>query len=139
MDDDSVNPLDLFKGINFEETKFCTMCQTNVPIWNFGKEGSKGYLRYECKPCAKKQNKLVAKIKKSAPIIPDDYKCPICQRSENQLVTYGKNKKSVWVADHNHETEKFRGWLCHKCNLGLGNLGDDPERCKRAMEYLNGK
>lgn len=127
-----------FDGIE-EETKFCSMCKQQVPIWNFAKEGSKGYLRYECRPCAKKQGKLVAKIKKSAPTIPDDHKCPICLRTSDELVTYGKNKKSVWVADHNHETEEFRGWLCHKCNLGLGNLGDDADRCKRAMEYLNGK
>jgi hypothetical protein len=118
------------------QTKLCSMCKQQVPIWDFAKEGSKGYLRYECRPCAKKQGKLVAKIKKTAPIIPDYHKCPICLRTSDELVTYGKNKKSVWVADHDHETEEFRGWLCHKCNLGLGNLGDDLNRCMRAAEYL---
>jgi hypothetical protein len=128
--------LNLFDGLE-TETKLCTMCMQVLPTHMFGKEGSKGYLRYECKPCAKKQGKLVAKIKKSAPPVKPDHKCPICKRTAEQLTSYGKKKKSVWVADHNHETEQFRGWLCHKCNLGLGNLGDDPERCKRAMEYLN--
>ena len=122
-----------------EETKWCSVCKTILPVSMFAKEGSKGYLRYECRPCAKKHAKIVAKIKKTAPPIPEDYTCPICQRGSKDLVTYGKNKKSVWVADHNHDTEEFRGWLCHKCNLGLGNLGDNAERCERAADYLNGK
>lgn len=125
----------LFEGLEVE-TKLCSMCNRTLPTHSFAKEGSKGYLRYECRECAKKHSKLVAKIKKSAPIVSKDHVCPICNRNAEQLPTYGKNKKSVWVADHDHVTEQFRGWLCHKCNLGLGNLGDDPERCKRAMEYL---
>ena len=126
---------ELFEWLE-EDTKLCTMCNRILPVYNFAKEGSKGYLRYECRECARKQGKLVAKIKKSAPPAPKDHVCPVCQRTADQLTTYGKNKKSVWVADHDHETELFRGWLCHKCNLGLGNLGDDAERCKRAAEYL---
>lgn len=129
---------DLFEGLDIH-TKLCSMCNLLLPVHKFAKEGSKGYLRYECRDCAKKQGRLVAKIKKTAPPIELDHKCPVCLRTADQLTTYGKNKKSVWVADHDHDTEQFRGWLCHKCNLGLGNLGDDPERCKRAMEYLNGK
>lgn len=38
--------------------------------------------------------------------------------------------------DHNHETGAFRGWLCHRCNLGLGNLGDTKHGLQRALEYL---
>jgi hypothetical protein len=132
-----MNPLDLFEGLDLTETKSCSMCNKILPVYKFAKEGSKGYLRYECRDCAKKHGKLVAKIKKSAPPVTANHKCPVCERTADKLTTYGKNKKSVWVADHNHETEQFRGWLCHKCNLGLGNLGDDAERCKRAAEYLS--
>lgn len=125
----------LFEGLEIN-TKLCTKCNKIKPVTDFAKEGSKGYLRYECRECAKKHSKLVANIKKTAPKVDPDHKCPICQRKAEELTTYGHNKKSVWVADHNHETEQFRGWLCHKCNLGLGNLGDDIERCKRAADYL---
>ena len=126
----------LFDGFD-EETKQCGICKETLPIDNFGWEGSKGYRRYECRSCAKSQAKIVGEIKKSALPPPDDYCCPICQRSKGQIdTTYGKNKKNVWVADHNHETKQFRGWLCHKCNLGLGNLGDDYLRCLRAADYL---
>ena len=122
------------------ETKLCSICKQILPVTMFSKEGSKGYLRYECRPCARKHNEIRGRIKKTAPPIPENHKCPICLRSAEELVTYGKNKKSVWVLDHDHREETFRGWLCHKCNLGLGNLGDNAERCTRAAEYLkNGK
>lgn len=127
--------IDLFEGLE-QQTKQCSMCKQDLPTHCFAKEGSKGYLRYECRECAKKQGRVVSKIKKTAPAISKDHKCFICERTADELSTYGKNKKSVWVADHNHATEKFRDWLCHKCNMGLGNLADSIDRCKRAVEYL---
>lgn len=38
--------------------------------------------------------------------------CAICQ------------KKATLYIDHDHGTEQVRGWLCAKCNTGLGYLGD---------------
>ena len=38
--------------------------------------------------------------------------------------------------DHNHITHKFRGWLCSKCNKGIGLLGDSLEGISKAKEYL---
>lgn len=39
--------------------------------------------------------------------------------------------------DHDHATGKFRGWLCHTCNTGLGLLGDNREGLLRALAYLD--
>lgn len=30
----------------------------------------------------------------------------------------------------------IRGLLCRECNQGIGKLGEDPERLKRALAYL---
>lgn len=38
--------------------------------------------------------------------------------------------------DHDHVTGKFRGWLCAKCNTGIGKLGDNVEGLRRAIAYL---
>lgn len=38
--------------------------------------------------------------------------------------------------DHCHQKNVFRGWLCSKCNLGLGLLGDSLESVAKAVDYL---
>jgi Recombination endonuclease VII len=38
--------------------------------------------------------------------------------------------------DHDHETGKFRGWLCASCNVGLGYFGDNEAGLFKALAYL---
>ena len=55
--------------------------------------------------------------------------CEICKRrfSETALKP---------VADHNHTTNQFRGWLCQSCNTALGMFADEPTRLNKAIIYL---
>lgn len=55
--------------------------------------------------------------------------CAICGTSE-------KDSPKRFAVDHNHETGEVRGVLCSSCNLGIGNLGDSPDRLYSAMRYL---
>ncbi|MFI5397641.1 MAG: endonuclease domain-containing protein [Candidatus Binatia bacterium] len=42
----------------------------------------------------------------------------------------------VLALDHCHETGVFRGWLCGRCNRGIGLLGDSVGGLERAIRYL---
>lgn len=48
----------------------------------------------------------------------------------------GPSGKHAMHLDHCHETGKFRGWICNRCNLGIGALGDNLAGILRAAEYL---
>lgn len=51
--------------------------------------------------------------------------CSICGASEGRI-----------YLDHCHVTGNIRDALCQGCNSGLGMMGDDPERLRRAANYL---
>ena len=57
-------------------------------------------------------------------------KCAICK-------TDTPKGKGGWHVDHCHETNKFRGLLCHHCNVGLGMFKDDIDLFKLAIKYIN--
>lgn len=56
--------------------------------------------------------------------------CWICKATEPG----GSGKR--WCVDHDHATGIVGGLLCAACNLGIGKLGEDAERCRRAADYL---
>lgn len=56
--------------------------------------------------------------------------CAICHQPENDPY---KRRLSV---DHDHDTNKARGLLCHKCNTGIGKFEESPKRLQSAIKYL---
>ena len=62
-------------------------------------------------------------------------KCAICKKT---LTMEKKISGSRACADHEHSTPpKPRGILCANCNLGIGNLQDDPVIMQAAIEYVS--
>src|SRR3990167_3840096 len=51
-------------------------------------------------------------------------KCDICDKNE------------MTVFDHCHVSDKFRGWICDRCNKMLGLVKDCPVLLKKLAEYL---
>lgn len=41
--------------------------------------------------------------------------------------------------DHCHETGKFRGFICSRCNLIIGQAKDSPEYMEQIASWLRGK
>lgn len=107
-----------------QDTKQCLYCNEEKHLCEFPKhKHNKDNLDSRCKECIKNQNKLRKKLLKSAPPKPDTCEC--CGKVP-----------SKWVLDHDHKTNQFRGWLCDKCNTGIGSLGDNLDGLSRAVLYL---
>jgi len=115
-------------------TKTCTKCQKTLLLDNFWRAGNN--LRSECRQCSKTLKDTRSRLKKEFKSAPTDHLCPICLRTESQSKGKGGNQNGSWVLDHNHKTTEFRGWLCHKCNRGLGSFNDCEDTLRRAFEYL---
>ena len=41
-----------------------------------------------------------------------------------------------WHVDHDHETGRVRGVLCHSCNVALGMLKDSAYRVSALLQYI---
>jgi hypothetical protein len=61
-------------------------------------------------------------------------RCAICKTDDPP--NHGKGGKSRWHVDHDHKTNRVRGLLCFKCNIGIGHLNDDPLVVMSAINYL---
>ena len=59
-----------------------------------------------------------------------DGACAICGTKE-------PGTTGAFAIDHDHKTGKVRGLLCRSCNVGIGNLRDQPELLLAAARYLN--
>ena len=116
--------------------KTCSKCKLELSDLEFSPSSGGKYLRPECKTCAKKLAKRREELKKEFGYPSSDYVCPICLKNEEELKGTGGNA-SIWVVDHNHDTDDFRGHLCHNCNRGLGVFQDSIQRLDRAIKYLS--
>lgn len=47
----------------------------------------------------------------------------------------GESMEKICV-DHDHQTGKVRGLICHPCNVSIGLMKDDPFRLEKAAQYL---
>jgi hypothetical protein len=106
------------------QTKICNTCKKSLPISSFGNDRCRGDgLDCRCLKCGSEQRRKRIALRYNAPPQPDICEC--C----------GKKTKKLNL-DHCHDTEKFRGWLCHNCNTGIGLLGDKSFTVEMAVKYL---
>ena len=116
--------------------KACTKCGEYKPLTAFTNSSGANFKRPECKKCTAQYTRLIRDLRSTHPKPPEDYRCPICGTEEYE---YGqKVKVSCWVLDHCHTTNKFRSYICTRCNLLLGYAKDNPTILAKAIQYLKG-
>jgi len=133
-----------------EDSKFCVKCKLTKPLGCFSirggairKDGTSS-LKNSCIECNKYSRKVRYHLDKITPRPADDYQCPVCLKTLDMIKeelndptnSTLHNATLYWNLDHDHETGMFRGWLCSRCNSGLGWLGDSVSNLKRGLKYL---
>jgi hypothetical protein len=73
-------------------------------------------------------------------LIQQKHSCKICghkpDKHQTQPDKYQTQPDKPLYVDHCHQTKVIRGLLCHKCNVALGHMNDDPQRLEKAISYL---
>jgi len=123
--------------VSVKDTKVCSKCAHALPVDYFALRDRGASRRTECKKCARELNRIRKGLRDIHGQPPQGHECPICLCDATQAE--GKSSNSgVWVLDHDHATDDFRGWLCHSCNRALGCFNDDVPRMQRAIKYIKG-
>jgi hypothetical protein len=125
----------------------CSQCREEKTLSEFYKDRNRkygvGYICKSCTPTCRERHKkwrkanpekfLAYKLQYHYNITLEDWKkqleeqdgkCFICDEKENLAV------------DHCHDTGRFRGILCKKCNSGLGFFKDNEALLVKAVEYI---
>jgi hypothetical protein len=102
----------------------------------FSKSSGANFLRPECRPCNNRLSKERKYLRDKHGYPEEGYTCPICLRGEKELQGRG-GRSSTWVVDHDHNTNTFRGHLCHSCNRAIGMFQDNKDYLLRAINYLS--
>jgi hypothetical protein len=62
--------------------------------------------------------------------------CKLCGMEETTKISKGDGVRSLAV-DHDHNTGKVRGLLCHQCNVVLGQYEKHKDLFPKFQEYLD--
>lgn len=122
--------------------KYCAQCDLWKPVEDFQLAIGRGDgYRHHCRPCI-----AVARIARVYGLDAATFQalnkaqggaCSICRSVFDAT--------NVPAVDHDHKCcpdrarscgKCVRGLLCARCNLALGGMDDDPERLRRAAEYV---
>ena len=116
----------------------CGDCGEWKPLADFYSNPNGGHLgkAHYCKPCQNARSRWshirirygVTKAQYEEILGRQGGVCAICKEPPTKLLG----------VDHCHDSMQVRGLLCDNCNSGIGRLGDNAGRVRRALAYLEG-
>ena len=128
-------------------TKRCVKClqEKDKSQFNKRKKGSSDGLQSYCIECQKSTCKFPDKPKRSnkhgyflsstqSVMTANDYE-RMYKEQDGKCLICGNRQKKLHI-DHDHQSGYVRGLLCQNCNVGIGNLKDDPVILRRAALYI---
>lgn len=130
--------------------QICVSCNQELPFTAFEKQKNRPNHRKQCKTCRYKARDKEKEYARHRIYSRERRKNnPDIVRQSWEKTKYGITKEEIGIKhcmickgtkrlsiDHNHKTEKYRGLLCHNCNIGLGNFKDNVELLEKAIQYL---
>lgn len=120
------------------KTKQCNTCHEVKDIEEFPVDSGRAYRRNRCRDCENKLERVRRKLHKEVGEPPKDHCCSICNTPEEKAMELTSSRcKTPWVLDHCHDTDTFRGWICHSCNRVLGQVKDSREHLLKMYKYLD--
>jgi hypothetical protein len=125
------------KQIEDTDMKICPECKRLLKQTDFYKNNNKtDKLSSYCKKCLHtkdiERRYGIDKEKLDIMLKEQDNKCPGCGKTFDLK---SKKKSDIPHIDHDHETGKIRGILCHRCNLALGFV-EDNKLLENLIKYL---
>jgi Recombination endonuclease VII len=70
-----------------------------------------------------------------AMVAAQNYRCKICYEPFTQWKFIEGSSRDAYI-DHDHDTGKVRGVLCHQCNDAIADFKDNPNHVANAHSYL---
>ncbi|RKS73395.1 recombination endonuclease VII [Actinomadura pelletieri DSM 43383] len=124
--------------------KYCARCRATKPIEAFGSNRSeKSGLATYCRPC---HNRAIEEIRNRNHGSTRNYllklRYGVTEEQVDQMIAEQGGVCVICLradakhVDHDHLTGLVRRVLCFKCNGGLGQFRDDPDRLRLAADYL---
>ena len=115
-------------------TRVCIECDKRKPLEMFSTDIQAHQGRKTtCRECKEESRRIVHSYRKTHRYPDKNYACPICEKKQDGIRRTGHS----WNVDHCHTTGIVRGYLCHRCNTGLGLLREDINILTKAIEWLN--
>ena len=106
---------------------------------------------YECKTCTRERTKRktpeqkeksrdlhyqrkygISLTRYNLMLEEQNFKCGACGAPHIE-----GHRNTTLAVDHDHQTNEVRGLLCRRCNMVLGELGDNIQTLRNMVAYLN--